>query len=255
MREKIIKIVKGKVFLGTLLFALLVAAVTAVSSTVLRENEKQEKQQLSLGESADNDVSQIAQATEPETLDVVVENLVKAETSPKDVTKETETEPVVETTEAQVAKADSGKVAASLPTLNFTLDSKMDWPIRGNVVLDYNMESTIYFPTLEQYKCNPAVLIQGEVSAPVTASIAGQVTEIGVNEEIGNYVVMDLGNSFLATYGQLKDITVLKGDYVTEGKVLGYIQEPTKYYVVEGSHLYFKITQDGKPIDPMDVIQ
>jgi len=256
LREKILNTVKGKVFLGALLFALLAAAIVAVNSTILKEDLTQEDQQLNLGEPVD-DVTEIAQATEPETLDVAIEDLVKAETNP--TVMETPANPTkeiaAETTEAKAAQADSGKVVASLPELNFTLDSKMDWPIRGNVVLDYSMESTIYFPTLDQYKCNPAVLIQGEVSSPVTATIAGQVTEIGHNEEIGQYVVLDLGNSFQATYGQLKDISVLEGDYVTAGKVLGYIAEPSKYYVVEGSHLYFKVTQDGNPIDPMDVIQ
>ena len=44
----------------------------------------------------------------------------------------------------------------------------MLWPARGNVLLDYSMDSTIYFPTLEQYKCNPGLVIQSEVSTRST---------------------------------------------------------------------------------------
>ena len=52
-------------------------------------------------------------------------------------------------------------------------------------------------------------------------------------------------------YGQLKDVTVEEGQVVESGTVLGYVNEPTKYYVKEGSNLYFAMTKDGTPIDPM----
>ena len=63
------------------------------------------------------------------------------------------------------------------------------------MILDYSMETTTYFPTLDQYKCNPALIIQGEVSTPVTAPADALVSGIGTNEEIGNYVVLELGMS------------------------------------------------------------
>ena len=39
------------------------------------------------------------------------------------------------------------------------------------------------------------------------------------------------------------------------GAVIGKVAEPTKYYVVEGANLYFSMTKDGVPIDPLDYIQ
>ena len=41
------------------------------------------------------------------------------------------------------------------------------------------------------------------------------------------------------------------GDYVESGHVLGYVAEPTKYYSVEGSNLYFALQKDGQPVDPV----
>ena len=63
------------------------------------------------------------------------------------------------------------------------------------MLLDYSMDQTIYFPTLDQYKCNPGLVIQSDVSTPVGAPANARILEVGSNEEIGNYVVMDLAMS------------------------------------------------------------
>ena len=44
------------------------------------------------------------------------------------------------------AEAGAGKEAAHALALNFTESSSMVWPVRGNVLLDYSMDQTIYFP-------------------------------------------------------------------------------------------------------------
>lgn len=44
--------------------------------------------------------------------------------------------------------------------LSFYEDSKLAWPVEGNVILDFSMDATVYFSTLKQYKYNPAILIQ-----------------------------------------------------------------------------------------------
>lgn len=54
-----------------------------------------------------------------------------------------------------------------------------------------------------------------------------------------------------AVYGQLKELNFSVGDYVEAGHVIGYVSEPTKYYSVEGSNLYFELKKDGQPVDPV----
>ena len=112
------------------------------------------------------------------------------------------------------AEAGAGQEAATPLVLNFSDASRLSWPVRGNVVLDYSMDQTIYFPTLDQYKCNPGIVIQSEVSTPVTAPANAKVLEVGNNEEIGNYVTMDLGNGYEAICGQLKEIEAVEGEYL-----------------------------------------
>lgn len=152
-------------------------------------------------------------------------------------------------------EAGAGNDAAKALVLDFTDTSKLTWPAAGNIILDYNMESTIYFPTLDQYKCNPALIIQSDLSEPVNAPANARVLETGSNEEIGNYVVLDLGNEYTAICGQLKDVQVVKNEYIYQGTVLGYVSEPTKYYSIEGNNVFFELKHGEKPVDALDYLE
>ncbi len=160
-----------------------------------------------------------------------------------------------ENAEAEAREAGAGGIAAAALVLDFADTSKMLWPARGNVLLDYSMDRTIYFPTLEQYKCNPGLVIQSEVSTPVEAPAAARVLEVGNNEEIGDYVVLDLGNDYTVTCGQLKEITAVQGEYLEAGALLGYVAEPTKYYTIEGSNVFLEMRHGEKTVDPLDYLE
>ena len=117
------------------------------------------------------------------------------------------------------------------------------------------MDTTTYFPTLDQYKCNPANLIQSDVSTPVFAPANARVMELGSNEEIGNFIRLDLGNNYTAIFGQLSEIPVVADEYLEKGALLGYVAEPTRYYTVEGINLYFELQHEGRPIDALDYLE
>ena len=139
--------------------------------------------------------------------------------------------------------------------LNFTENSLMEWPIRGTVLIDYNMNETVYYPTLDQYRVSPAIAVQAVEDAPVYAAADGQVLSVEQDTCTGTTVTMELGNGYQAVYGQLKDLTVAEGDTVKEGEVIGNVSEPTKYYSVEGPNLYFAVKKDGNPVDPFEYLE
>lgn len=159
------------------------------------------------------------------------------------------------TKETEAAQVGAGSDAATSLVLNFAQTQSMMWPVEGNVLLDYNMSSTIYFPTLEQYKCNPGLVIQGDVSQPVLAPANARVMEAGTNEEIGNYLVLDLGDDYALTCGQLKEVQAVQGEYLEKGQVLGYVAEPTKYYTLEGPNVFMELTKGGETVDPLDYLE
>lgn len=138
--------------------------------------------------------------------------------------------------------------------LSFDPSNGVVWPVEGSVLLDYSMESTIFFPTLQQYQYNPAMVLSGNVNDKVFFVSKGKITNIETNEVTGCTVTQDLGDGYTAIYGQLKELNFEVGDMVESGQVVGFISEPTKYFSVEGANLYFQILKDGSPIDPEEVL-
>lgn len=159
-----------------------------------------------------------------------------------------ETEEVEETTTYT-----GNTVAAAQP--NFTEDSRMLWPVNGNVLMSFSMDKSVYFSTLDQYKYNPALIISGTLNDNVIAAAPGIVKSIDSLRETGTTVTVDMGNGYECLYGQLKEVKVKVGDYIEAKDVIGYVNEPTKYYSVEGANLYFEMRKDGQPVNPLDYME
>ncbi len=126
----------------------------------------------------------------------------------------------------------------------------LPWPVNGSILMDYSMTSTTYFKTLNQYQCNPALLIAADVNSEVHCAYSGTVESISNTAELGLCVTINAGNDYRMIYGQLKDVPVTEGQAVAAGSVLGSVAQPTRYYLEEGPHLYFAMTRDDIPVDP-----
>lgn len=137
------------------------------------------------------------------------------------------------------------------PILDFGDEDSLVWPIVGDILINYSMDKTTYFPTLQQYKYHPAIVIAATEGETITAAAEGRVTSVSYDSQLGNTIVMDLGNEYELTYGQLENITVSEGSYVTTGDIIGSVATPTKYYSTEGANVYFKLTKNGEPVNPL----
>ena len=153
------------------------------------------------------------------------------------------------------AVAESVAEANAQAAETFGEETKMVWPVKGDILKEYSMDKTIYFETLDQYKCNPALLIKADVNQEVTAAFSGTVESLQEDSVNGMVVTVDMGNGYKAFYGQMKDLEVEEGGSVVKGQAIGNVAQPTKYFSEEGSHLYFGMTKDGEPVDPMDYLE
>ncbi len=140
------------------------------------------------------------------------------------------------------------------PQLSFTEEEGLCAPVEGSILMHYNMDSTVYFSTLDQYKYNPAVIFQAVEGSNVVACADAKVKEIYQNEEIGHAMVLELGNGYEVTYGQLAAIHVNVGDTVAANQVIATVAKPTKYYVTEGCNLYFALNKDGQTVNPEELL-
>ena len=141
---------KDKVFLVLLVLGLLTIVAAAGVITIQRGNDGGQSPYLEVPDQK----GVIAEETIPQENQVAVagdsnaEQNTDADTQVADsarATAKAETE-----AEVPAVKAGTEKEAAAALVLNFNDATKMAWPVSGNVILDYSMESTIYFPTLDQ---------------------------------------------------------------------------------------------------------
>ena len=156
-----------------------------------------------------------------------------------------------ETTEETVLE-EAQETALNQPALSFSPEEGLVWPIVGKVLINYSMDKTVYFATLQQYKYNPALMIEASEGETITAAADGRVSSVFYDVQYGNCVSVELGDGYELTYGQLGNIELKEGDYMQVGDVVGTVAAPTKYFAEEGANVYFKLTQNGEPCDPLN---
>lgn len=146
-------------------------------------------------------------------------------------------------------------IVTNLPTLTFSDNGTLVWPVVGEVLINFSMEKSVYFATLDQYKYSPAMVLKAVEGGQIVAAAEAVITNVYQDNELGNVVEMDLGDGYTLTYGQLHDIAVSQGQYVTTGQLIARAGTPTRYYSVEGCNVYVKLTKEGKPVDPMAYLE
>lgn len=171
-----------------------------------------------------------------------------------------ESDDVIQEQEAQISQQESVTEAVEEPkivaqTPSFQEGDTLQWPIAGEVLLNYSMDKAIYFSTMQQYRYNPSVVIAAKEGDAITAAADATVKKIYHDVQTGNTILFDLGDGYELTYGQLTDITLEEGQQVKAGDIVGKVAEPTIFYSVEGSNVYFKMTKDGEPVNPLEMIE
>ena len=169
----------------------------------------------------------------------------------------------VENTKQDGAKAGTDKAAVFMEgqepeqelvadtPLFFSEEDSLALPVIGDVLLDYSMDKAVYHATMQQYHYNPALVVAASEGQTITAAADGIVSDVYYDSQTGNTIRFDLGNGYMLTYGQLSDISLKAGDHVAAGDVVGKVAKPTIYYTQEGTNVYYKLTNDGVPIDPL----
>lgn len=245
--------------------ALIVAAAVGMTALYSRDQEQTRRireqeiaQESDIGTSdAGEQVAAADTETAQEAASVLrpqenaTEQIAEIEKPEENGTEQTE---IAEETDSETVPTAAGTADAA-ETLHFKAEDGILWPMEGNVIIDYSMDATVYFPTLDQYKYNPAVIIAGDVNSKVYSVAKGKVESIENDEVTGCTVTVSLGDGYEAIYGQLKELNFEVGDYVEAGHVIGYVSEPTKYFSTEGSNLYFEMRKDGEPVDPIEFFE
>ncbi len=237
--------------------------VETIEEKIKEKKEKEEKEKKEKEAESDKEADQSKkEETKPEDEEQKKDDPVKKSAAEKKEGQAPEDKEAeagmfdenVDTVMSEEVQAD-GISTTVQPELDFGEEDGLVWPIVGDVLINFSMDKTIYFPTLDQYKYNPAIVIAATQGENISAAADGRVTSVSYDPGTGNTVVMELGNGYELTYGQLENITVSEGSYVQVGDGIGTVAAPTKYYSTEGTNVYFKLTKDGEPVNPLSKLQ
>lgn len=242
---------RGAAVAAVLCFVAAIAIVGTYTFKDYRESQR-EIEQIELSQAKNQEQKEEAEQSEPTNTNLILnetEDNTLAEGSDEADTEETPEEEKVDEPEESTEQT-AGKSNA----VNFSSESKLLWPVEGTLLMNYSMDKTVYFSTLDQFKYNPALVISGEKGDQVISSAPGIVKSIDKTAETGTVVNVDIGGGYELFYGQLNDVKVKTGDYVDSKTVLGYVGDPTIYYSVEGCNVYFEMRKDGQPVNPMDYL-
>lgn len=203
------------------------------------------------GQSSDDDAENGGNAQDAAASEASSDQILNEDESVEDADTESDSETEEKTEDSTTSSEnDVAQQTSVAPQRELSLS----WPVDGSVLMSYSMDKTVFFKTLNQYKYNPAMLIEGEVGDEVKSSASGTISSIVVDPQTGTTVTMNIGNGYAVVYGQLKEVTVQEGDYLDTGELIGYLSEPTKYYTEEGCNLYYQVLEDGNPVNPMDYL-
>lgn len=114
----------------------------------------------------------------------------------------------------------------------------MTGPASGATLLSFSMDHTVYFPTLEQYKYNPALIIGGTQGEVIHAAAAGVVESIEQTAQTGTTVTLDR-KGYTAVMAMLDEVAAAVGDYIAAGEEVGTLNSSTKYYSVRRTESLF----------------
>ena len=230
-----------------------VAVITMVGAFTFRNYQNRMEQELAKAETAaDEETKETSEETA--TNEIVLpeaEGTEDAETAEEDAAEDAGQA----ANDALSLEDGNAETAGAAADVWFSEESILEWPASGAVLINYSLDKTVYFATLEQYKYNPALIVGGEVGEMIGASAPGVVTNIEQDAQTGLTVTLDMGNGYSAIYGQLKEVPLEVGAYVNTGETIGYLSEPTKYFATEGANLYFEVQKDGAPVNPMDFME
>lgn len=266
MKDSGVKLNKEKIFGTIISLAIILTLGYGIISVAVSSGKKENKENIvNLNESQQDNVALHTEDVDEEYPDVLqVPEKVSSENEAEaanagakaeglsaaqeniDTEIKVKEEKSQEESEAAKTSAKANEAAA----YSFSESDTLIWPVTGEIILKYSMDTTIYFKTLGMYKCNPAISIAAEKGTNVGVAADGIVESVTYSEETGNTVAVAIGDGYVTTYGLMDNVVVKKGDKVTAGQLLGTVAGPTAYYVEEGCNLYFMLTKDGEPVDP-----
>lgn len=125
-------------------------------------------------------------------------------------------------------------------------------PFAGKVVNQFSGDKLVSDVTMGDWRTHNGIDLGGAAGTPVKACASGKVTDVRVDDFLGQVVEIDHGSGVKTLYGNLTNqVTVKKGQTVEVGNVIGTIGDTAQGECALTPHLHLEMTVDGKQVDPL----
>ena len=124
-------------------------------------------------------------------------------------------------------------------------------PLKGEVLMAFSMDQLVYSPTLADWRTHDGVDISAVPGTTVLAAASGTVSSVEDDPLMGTTVTIEHAGGCVTTYANLQaKPTVLPGDLVTAGQIIGAVGATASAESAQSPHLHFSVRENGEPVDP-----
>lgn len=103
------------------------------------------------------------------------------------------------------------------------------------------------------YLQNTGIDFTSDTPFEVVSILSGEVIDVKDDETLGKTVVIQHKNNYVSTYQSLSEVSVKKGDKVSQGKVIGK-SGSNEMEKELGNHLHFELSISNQIVNPLDYL-
>ncbi|ABF43692.1 peptidase M23B [Candidatus Koribacter versatilis Ellin345] len=134
--------------------------------------------------------------------------------------------------------------AVSLTDWVRAADAPQYWPVTGPITGPFGERSD---PFNGEGAFHPGIDISSTFGQPVLAPADGDVTFADFYSGYGRMISLDHGHGIVTRYGHLSGFTVIEGQHVQRGQVIGYVGMSGR---TTGPHLHYEVRINDTPVNP-----
>jgi murein DD-endopeptidase MepM/ murein hydrolase activator NlpD len=123
-------------------------------------------------------------------------------------------------------------------------DAPSLWPVEGRMGSGFGERQD---PINGEGAFHPGIDIEAPYGTPVRAAADGEVTGATMGAGYGRQIVLTHGHDVLTLYGHLSAMSVVPGQHVTRGQVIGYVGQSGR---ATGPHLHYEVRVHMVPVNP-----
>ena len=177
----------------------------------------------------------------------VVSDSVQTDTGASDLSSDAGTSSVSDSSDGGDETTDSSESAAPAE------DVGMIFPVSGTVGTDFSLTVPVFSATMEDWRVHQGIDFKTEEETDVVAVADGIVENVYVSELMGHTVEVRHADGTISVYQSLsEEPSVLAGQEVRQGDVIGMTGLSADSECMEGIHLHFALIREGVYLDPND---